>query len=1106
MPAGDPPKEGTMRCPRCLTNKSRTTGRLLVLVVLSLAQFAAGVSAVSAQPAAMVADIATSGDDLLAWLFTSPIAELDGVLYFFADDGILGRELWRSDGTEAGTWMVRDICPGACFSVFDSELVTHQGALYFAADDGVHGRELWRSDGTGGGTVLVRDLAPGLASSRPRWLTPLGDDLLFAADDPLHGRELWSSDGTAGGTALVADIDPTGSSDPASFVAWNGAVWFGADDGVHGAELWTSDGTSGGTRLVEDILPGAGDGYRTDQIPLTHLYTATPLGSALLFPANDGVHGDELWRTDGTSAGTAMVADIETGSDGSSPLFLTALDGFVYFRARQSGTGLELWRSDGTTGGTSLFVDIDPGPGWGAPGAFYRAGGRLFFPATTSAAGRELWSTDGTPGGTAMARDVDLGGGSGLALIDSLGVAPFGDRVLFQADDGTHGVEPWISDGTVGGTMLLSDVNPGSATAFPWFGRPLVSASLGDRALFFAWDEPGVGWELYGTDGTPGGTGLVRDIDQQSSSITTEPGSTYTEMVDVAGKVFFYADDGPHGLELWTSDGTAAGTHLVRDLVPGDESGGAQFLTPLADILLFSGRSTGSDRWLFRSDGTEAGTVSVVAGAPSDPWYLTAFGDAVYFSAEDAGGSRSLWRSDGTAGGTTPFPVAAPVVDPHDLVAGPDRLDFATPSELWTSAGDAASTRMVANVEAFHLTRSKNLTFFLAEVMDGLGELWATDGTSGGTHRVLDVKSGPEGAIRLQSSTRLPRLDKSPIAALVNRDGAFFVADDGIHGSELWWSDGTASGTHLVRDLRPGPAGAEPRYLTVVRDLAFFSADDGVHGAELWVSDGSEAGTRLLGDLEPGSAGSVPTALASVYGDLFFSAWRSSDGRELWRSDGTPEGTVRVQDIAPGASSSSPAHLTVSGGRLFVTATDGVHGFEPWAMEALPPQVVATKQVNGDLRAGGQAVYTITLQNPGDFDQRDNPGDELVDELAPELTVTAVQADAGIVSVDADRRTVRWNGAIAAGETVSISVSAAISLDARGTTISNQARIAFDGDGSGTNESLALSDDPAADGGENATAFVAGAPRVADVPMLRSWALGLLGLLMALAGLAFARR
>ena len=190
-----------------------------------------------------------------------------------------GRELWKSDGTEAGTVLVKDINPSATYgyprSSDPQELTDVDGTLFFRADDGANGQELWKSDGTEAGTVLVKDIEPGVygsypLSSSPLYLTNVDGTLFFSADDGSNGRELWKSDGTTLGTVLVKDINrgsysgPYGtfpySSQPSRLVNLNGTLFLRANDGVHGYELWKSDGTETGTMLVKDINPGVYSG------------------------------------------------------------------------------------------------------------------------------------------------------------------------------------------------------------------------------------------------------------------------------------------------------------------------------------------------------------------------------------------------------------------------------------------------------------------------------------------------------------------------------------------------------------------------------------------------------------------------------------------------------------------------------------------------------------------------------------------------------------------------------------------------------------------------------------------------------------------------------
>jgi ELWxxDGT repeat protein len=208
--------------------------------------------------------------------------------------------LWKSDGTKAGTVMVKDIYPGFGEGPYSSSpecLTDVNGMLFFYASDGVHGGELWKSDGTPGGTVMVKDINPGNGDSCIGWdcsgsdLTSVNEVLFFAADDSVHGNELWKSDGTPEGTVMVKDIYPDkGSDNIMELTNANGTLFFTADDGNHGMELWQSDGSAGGTVMVKDIDPGV-DGSSPGGL--------TIVGGTLFFSADEDVHGEELWALPG---------------------------------------------------------------------------------------------------------------------------------------------------------------------------------------------------------------------------------------------------------------------------------------------------------------------------------------------------------------------------------------------------------------------------------------------------------------------------------------------------------------------------------------------------------------------------------------------------------------------------------------------------------------------------------------------------------------------------------------------------------------------------------------------------------------------------------------
>jgi ELWxxDGT repeat protein len=186
---------------------------------------------------------------------------LDNKLIFSGTTPGTGTELFITDGTVAGTTLVKDIMPGTEGSLPDDDFALLNGYLYFTAVSPGIGRELWRTNGTLNGTTLVKDIIEGPAqSSMPGNydIFSTGNYLLLRIPTTAEGLELWKSDGTAGGTVLLKDINPgSASSQPGNFYLYNNMVLFTATHAQYGKEIWRTDGTEQGTQLVKDIREGS---------------------------------------------------------------------------------------------------------------------------------------------------------------------------------------------------------------------------------------------------------------------------------------------------------------------------------------------------------------------------------------------------------------------------------------------------------------------------------------------------------------------------------------------------------------------------------------------------------------------------------------------------------------------------------------------------------------------------------------------------------------------------------------------------------------------------------------------------------------------------------
>ena len=834
--------------------------------------------------------------------------------------------------------------------------------------------DLWVTDGTSAGThelSLSRSYGDLLQAVRA------GNEVYFRGETPDRVGQLWKTNGTQAGTRVVKTFTaPNGG--PDNLTAVGSELFFETSNQYTGA-LWRSDGTAKGTKFMRTILLGPGSGYHFN------LPGLTAVGNDVYFAAYTKATGRELWKSNGTAAGTVPVKDIRPGPADSNVQPLAVVGNVFYFSANDGSHGDELWKTDGTAAGTIMVKNIAPdSPSLGIqssdPSQMTVAGKEMFFFACSrvgsnrTRCGRgggrpnEIWKSDGTAAGTVEVKQISVIEGLTYLGNDAQGKP----RILFLGWDHVNGDQMWSTDGTLAGTQIIKGA-PGAS-----YLTPIVSGPH-PLALFVGFASRSHS-QLWATDGTSAGTHVVANVDPAFLTPATLGGR--------AGLIFSGANPAASS-QPWFSDGTAAGTKMITRISQGDMGSNPDELIAFRGKLLFSlapGIGDGPPgplppTKLYVSDGTFAGTqpLKAIPFAGSE----TQVGRFLVFFTEQfhsEGGlfhyqyRYRLWRTDGTGTGTTQF---APARDgyfnwsPNAVISAGNRAFIITSNnQLWVTNGTLSGTRRVESFSSVQWGSAvvyRHELYFGAARGDHSSGLWRSDGAATGTvlvkghlkakgnaSSIVDMVAGPKGVFfvsrkstkapsRLWSTTGIAggaRLIRSfpagvdPPSELTTADARiFFVANDGRHGDELWSSDGTAAGTAMVRDIYPGKHSSNPGVLTAIGSELYFQAGDSRHGVEPWKSNGSRSGTVMIRDIWPGPKSSNPSEFTGFEGKVYFTAADPKHGTELWSTNGSRAGTRLVRDIYPGPESSFPYSLTVAGNHLFFGATDPLHGTELWAIK-----------------------------------------------------------------------------------------------------------------------------------------------------------------------------
>ena len=398
---------------------------------------------------------------------------LNGKYIFKGISPHCGKEIFITDGTSAGTKLIKDINPGVANSQpLGTNMMVLNNQLYFAAVTPAAGCELWKTDGTAANTVMVKDIVSGAASGIDTMsfsIASNGTVVLFDANTTANGNELWTSAGTAGTTNLLKDINPgSQSSNPRGFSQFNNIILFtitSPDDTT--TQIWRTNGTAGGTVLIKDDIRSLFGFLNNYLFTFFHIFK-----NRAYFLIIDGIHpGDALWSTDGTDATTthtSFVKDLGLISGVEWFLLVDAINlstKFI-FPYSDATTFFSLWQSDGTPAGTKSFKDFPVNENQnipliyinGAPNPLYN--GKFFFSAS-DANGNELWTSDGTT--TQLLKDIYVGPNDGITQQPSYLFTTSG--LFFAADDGTHGNELLKTDGTT--TTMVQDIFPNQHNANP---------------------------------------------------------------------------------------------------------------------------------------------------------------------------------------------------------------------------------------------------------------------------------------------------------------------------------------------------------------------------------------------------------------------------------------------------------------------------------------------------------------------------------------------------------------------------------------------------------------------------------------------------------------
>lgn len=729
-------------------------------------------------------------------------AELEGKIYFTADDGQFGRELHRYDPAEGSSILIADISPLDGSSNI-SQLLAYDGRLYFGARSGGGDSYLYEYDPATDSLGRVFDAMNNLIRN-PANLMAYEGWLYFSFEDPVAGFELGRLN-LATKELIVQDLNPGGSSSPNFFNVVGDHIWFTANDEVSDSRLWRLDPVSG---IVENIAYESPNGLYPSINLLTHM------DGRLFFRGFVSGMGDEFYAYDIASNTLLDLPEIYTGPASSSPFGFTAYEGDLYFSARDLAWGTELRRFNTQTDQVELVTDLNP-DGNASPAGFTPFDGQLYFVAGQDLSSRYLYAYDkstdmvseiaqldgdGVPtyitieyhtGNTlylsglhpevgdelltytAGSTEIEVAADINTTTIgsDPYGFTAYNGKLYFGADEANSGREIWVYNPASGATELLSDT-PGSL-------RPDNFAVQAGK-LYFSGIHPDSGYGLLSYDDATG---------QIAATAFSTPSHTghITDVVAYDGRVFFKAYNEELGDELHAYDPATNTFEVIADLYPGEEDANPEGLIVCAGALYFRAEDgvSGYELWRYQSDTDAVELVADIRpGAPDgSPEDIVEKDGVLYFRANHPDAGFELFRYD-------------PATDEVALL-----------------------TDVSGSLYPEYITFYQDKIYFSGRLSSSQGtELLVFDPATGEVNLTQDITSG----------------SSNPRDLVVFNDKLYCSAYTEEYGREFWEYDAADSTFAIIADIRPGVRDGDPTSLTLFNDKLYFAANDGLRGSEIW--------------------------------------------------------------------------------------------------------------------------------------------------------------------------------------------------------------------------------------------------------------------------------